>query len=112
MWIDPKSETRGDYFYIPRDESFGHLKSSDFLVYILKSASQNLVPQLRSIVTLQLNNPEFTSFDEVRSLYEGGFKLPTNILSKLSPIPFFKEVFRTDGESALKFPPPKVIQGI
>ncbi|CAL5195675.1 unnamed protein product [Lathyrus oleraceus] len=107
---DPKSETRGDYFYIPRDESFGHLKSSDFLVYILKSASQNLVPQLRSIVTLQLNNPEFTSFDEVRSLYEGGFKLPTNILSKLSPIPFFKEVFRTDGESALKFPPPKVIQ--
>ncbi|XP_058745333.1 linoleate 9S-lipoxygenase-like [Vicia villosa] len=107
---DPKSERRSDFFYIPRDESFGHLKSSDFLVYILKSASQNFVPQLRSIVTLQLNNSEFNTFDEIRSLYEGGFKLPTGILSKLSPIPFFKEIFRTDGESALKFPPPKVIQ--
>ncbi|CAI8607975.1 unnamed protein product [Vicia faba] len=107
---DPKSERRSDFFYLPRDESFGHLKSSDFLVYILKSASQNLIPQLRSVVTLQLNNPEFNTFDEIRSLYEGGFKLPTSVLSRLSPIPFFKEYFRTDGESALKFPPPKVIQ--
>ncbi|MCI12642.1 linoleate 9S-lipoxygenase-like, partial [Trifolium medium] len=46
----------------------------------------------------------------VRSLYDGGIKLPTDILSKISPIPLFKELFRSDGESALKFPPPKVIQ--
>ncbi|CAK8560361.1 unnamed protein product [Lathyrus sativus] len=107
---DPKSESRSDTVYLPRDESFGHTKSSDFLIYILKSASQNIIPQLRSVVTLQLNNPEFNTFEDVRSLYDGGIKLPTDILSKISPIPLFKELFRSDGESALKFPPPKVIQ--
>ncbi|XP_058750359.1 linoleate 9S-lipoxygenase-like [Vicia villosa] len=107
---DPKSESRSDIVYLPRDESFGHVKSSDFLVYILKSASQNIIPQLKSVVTLQLNNPEFNTFEDVRSLYDGGIKLPTEILSQISPIPLFKELFRSDGESALKFPPPKVVQ--
>ncbi|XP_061370342.1 linoleate 9S-lipoxygenase-like [Gastrolobium bilobum] len=82
---DPKSESRSDTVYLPRDESFGHEKSSDFLVYILKSASQNVIPRLQSVLTLQFNQPEFNSFDEVRGLYEGGIK-------------------------TLKFPPPKVIQ--
>ncbi|KAL2337926.1 hypothetical protein Fmac_012372 [Flemingia macrophylla] len=107
---DPKSESRSDTVYLPRDESFGHLKSSDFLVYILKSAAQNVIPQLQSALRLQFNNPEFTSFDDVRGLYDGGIKLPTDVLSKLSPIPLFTELFRTDGEQVLKFPPPKVIQ--
>ena len=108
---DPQSESRSDSVYLPRDESFGHLKSSDFLVYILKSASQNVIPQLQSALRLQFNKPEFTSFDDVRGLYDGGIKLPTDALSKISPIPLFTELFRTDGEQALKFPPPKVIQG-
>ncbi|KAL9304343.1 hypothetical protein ACSQ67_021606 [Phaseolus vulgaris] len=107
---DPKSESRSDSVYLPRDESFGHLKSSDFLVYILKSASQNVIPQLQSALRLQFNQPEFTNFDDVRGLYDGGIKLPTDALSKLSPIPLFTELFRTDGEQVLKFPPPKVIQ--
>ncbi|KAG5036395.1 hypothetical protein JHK86_017235 [Glycine max] len=98
------------FVYLPRDESFGHLKSSDFLVYILKSASQNVIPQLQSALSLQFNQPEFNSFYDVRGLYDGGIKLPTNTLSQLSPIPLFKELFRTDGEQALKFPTPKVIQ--
>uniref|UniRef100_A0A0R0IXL0 Lipoxygenase n=1 Tax=Glycine max TaxID=3847 RepID=A0A0R0IXL0_SOYBN len=93
-----------------KDESFGHLKSSDFLVYILKSASQNVIPQLQSALSLQFNQPEFNSFYDVRGLDDGGIKLPTNTLSQLSPIPLFKELFRTDGEQALKFPTPKVIQ--
>jgi linoleate 9S-lipoxygenase len=107
---DPKSESRSGFVYLPRDESFGHTKSSDFLVYILKSASQNIVPRLRSVVTGQFNQPEFNTFADVRSLYDGGIKVPTNFLSDLSPIPLFKELFRTDGESALKFVPPKVVQ--
>ncbi|OIW17162.1 hypothetical protein TanjilG_18117 [Lupinus angustifolius] len=107
---DPKSESRSDIVYLPRDESFGHLKSSDFLVYILKSASQNVIPQLQSAIRLQFNQPEFNSFEDVRGLYDGGIKLPTNILSDISPIPLFKELFRTDGEQALKFPEPNVIQ--
>ncbi|RHN39357.1 Linoleate 9S-lipoxygenase [Medicago truncatula] len=107
---DDKSESRSDFVYIPRDESFGHLKSSDFLVYILKSASQNVIPQLRSALTLQFNQPEFNTFEDVRSLYHGGIELPTNALSKISPIPVFQELLRTDGESALKFPRPKVVE--
>ncbi|MCH80837.1 linoleate 9S-lipoxygenase-like, partial [Trifolium medium] len=107
---DPKSESRSGFVYLPRDESFGHTKSSDFLVYILKSASQNIVPRLRSVVTLQFNQPEFNTFADVRSLYDGGIKVPTNFLSDIAPIPLFKELFRTDGESALKFVPPKVVQ--
>ncbi|XP_057432001.1 seed linoleate 9S-lipoxygenase-3-like, partial [Lotus japonicus] len=43
-------------------------------------------------------------------LYEGGIKLPTYILNKINPLPVLKEVFRTDGEQFLKFPPAKVIQ--
>ncbi|KAE9616206.1 hypothetical protein Lal_00017471 [Lupinus albus] len=107
---DTKSESRSDIVYLPRDEAFGHLKSSDFLVYILKSASQNVIPKLQSAIRLQFNQPEFNSFEDVRGLYDGGIKLPTNILSDISPIPLFKELFRTDGEQALKFPEPKVIQ--
>ncbi|GAU50940.1 hypothetical protein TSUD_191490 [Trifolium subterraneum] len=77
---DPKSERHSDIVYIPRDESFGQLKSSDFLAYKLKS------------------------------FYASGIKLPTNILSKFSPIPFFKELLRNDGEAPLKFSLPKVVQ--
>jgi linoleate 9S-lipoxygenase len=88
------------------------LKSSDFLVYILKSVSQNVIPILTSAVTLQFNKPEFETFEEVRTFYEGGIKLPTETLSKFSPIPFFKELLRNDGEAPLKFPLPKVVQGI
>ncbi|KAL5187346.1 Linoleate 9S-lipoxygenase-4 [Glycine soja] len=47
---------------------------------------------------------------EVRKLYEGGVTLPTNFLSKIAPIPVIKEIFQTDGEQFLKYPPPKVMQ--
>ncbi|CAI8607961.1 unnamed protein product [Vicia faba] len=77
---DLKSESPGE-IYVPRDENFGHLKSSDFLI-----------------------------FDDVRGLYEGGIKLPTDILSQIAPLPALKEILRTDGEQALKFPPPHVIK--
>ncbi|KAA0874857.1 hypothetical protein EYC94_25690, partial [Enterobacter hormaechei] len=107
---DPKSESRSSEFYLPRDEAFGHLKSNDFLVYILKGATQNVIPTLRSAVTLEFNDAEFNTFGDVQSLYDGGIKLPTDALSNLIPIPLLKEGLRTDGEAALKFPVPKVIQ--
>lgn len=75
--------------------------------------SQDVVPALQSVFfDLNFTPNEFDSFDEVHGLYDGGIKLPTNVLSKISPLPVLKEVFRTDGEQALKFPPPKVVQGI
>ena len=48
----------------------------------------------------------------MHGLYEVGIKLPTDALSKLSHITLFKELFQTEGEQALKFPKPKVNQGI
>ncbi|PNX98378.1 seed lipoxygenase, partial [Trifolium pratense] len=108
---DPKSESRSDSVYLPRDEAFGHLKSSDFLTYGLKAVSQNVVPALESVIfDLNFTPNEFDSFEEVHGLYEGGIKLPTDVLSKISPLPVLKEIFRTDGEQFLKYPPPKVIQ--
>jgi len=108
---DPNSEKPGE-IYVPRDENFGHLKSSDFLMYGIKSLSQNVLPMLKSaIFQLKITSSEFTSFDDVRSLYEGGIQLPTNFLSNISPIPALKEIFRTDGENVLQFPLPHVIQG-
>ncbi|RDX78494.1 Seed linoleate 9S-lipoxygenase, partial [Mucuna pruriens] len=107
---DPNSEAPGS-IYVPRDENFGHLKSSDFLTYLLKSLSQDVIPLFKSIIfDLNLTPNEFSSFDDVRSLYEGGIKLPTDILSPISPLPVLKEIFRTDGENVLQFPPPHVVQ--
>ncbi|OIW11831.1 hypothetical protein TanjilG_14643 [Lupinus angustifolius] len=107
---DPNSESRSGSVYIPRDEAFGHLKSSDFLIYGLKSVAQDVTSVLQSVFELDFTPDEFETFDEVRELYEGGIKLPTDAISKISPLPVLKEIFRTDGEEFLKFPTPKVIQ--
>ncbi|WJX55911.1 Lox2p [Trifolium repens] len=107
---DPKSEKPGD-IYVPRDENFGHLKSSDFLTYGIKSLSQDVLPLFKSVIfDLNFTPNEFDSFDEVRDLFEGGIELPTHVLSQISPLPVLKEIFRTDGEQVLKFPPPHVIK--
>ncbi|XP_027343811.1 seed linoleate 9S-lipoxygenase-2-like [Abrus precatorius] len=106
---DPKCEKPGEV-YVPRDENFGHLKSSDFLTYGIKSLSQYVLPAFQSAFDLNFTRPEFDSFQEVRDLYEGGIKLPTDVISTISPLPVIKELFRTDGEQVLKFPPPHVIQ--
>ncbi|KAE9584708.1 putative linoleate 9S-lipoxygenase [Lupinus albus] len=107
---DPNSESRSGSVYIPRDEAFGHLKSSDFLIYGLKSVAQDVTSVLQSVFELDFTPNEFETFDEVRELYEGGIKLPTDAISKISPLPVLNEIFRTDGEQFLKFPTPKVIQ--
>ncbi|WVZ25365.1 hypothetical protein V8G54_003909 [Vigna mungo] len=109
---DPKSEKLAAEFYIPRDEKFGHLKSSDFLSYSLKSLSQTLLPSLENVVDTDFTWNEFDSFQEVRDLYEGGIKLPTGVLSAISPLPVFKELFRSDGENVLQLPPPHVIRAV
>lgn len=74
--------------------------------------SQDVIPLFKSVIfDLNFTPNEFDSFDEVRDLFEGGIELPTNVLSKISPLPVLKEIFRTDGEQVLKFPPPHVIKG-
>ncbi|KAL2332251.1 hypothetical protein Fmac_019832 [Flemingia macrophylla] len=106
---DTNCEKPGE-IYVPRDEKFGHLKSSDFLIYGIKSLSQFVLPAFQSAFDYNLTPNEFHSFQDVRDLYEGGIKLPTDVISTISPLPVIKELFRTDGEQVLKFPTPLVIR--
>jgi len=109
---DPNSEKPSDFVYLPRDEAFGHTKSSDFLAYALKSVSQDVLPVLTDAFDGNILSLEFDNFQEVHKLYEGGVTLPTNFLSKYAPIPVLKEILRTDGEQFLKYPLPHVMKGV
>ncbi|KAK9288082.1 hypothetical protein L1049_016529 [Liquidambar formosana] len=113
---DPNSEKRLPLLsldiYVPRDERFGHLKFSDFLVYALKSLVQVLIPEISSICDKTFN--EFDTFQDVLNLYEGGIKLPNgqtvNKIRDRIPWEMLKELIRNDGERFLKFPMPDVIK--
>ncbi|KAL2490537.1 Linoleate 9S-lipoxygenase 1 [Abeliophyllum distichum] len=114
---DPNSESRIPLLtsldiYVPRDERFGHLKMSDFLAYALKSVVQFLLPEFEDLCDSTRN--EFDSFKDVLQIYEGGFKLPDgpllkNIFDNI-PLEMLKELLRSDGEGAFKFPMPQVIK--
>ncbi|KAB1227150.1 putative linoleate 9S-lipoxygenase 5 [Morella rubra] len=113
---DPNTESRLKLVmslnvYVPRDERFGHLKMSDFLAYGLKSIAQFLKPELESL--FDRTPSEFDSFQDVLKIYEGGFKLPNNVLKNIVdniPAEMLKEIFPTDGEGLLKYPMPQVIK--
>ena len=86
---------------------------SDFLTYGLKSVTHDIKPALDSVFKGFSN--EFDSFEEVKNMYDGGLPLPQGLLKEISdrmPSTILKEIFRTDGEQFLRFPTPKVIQGI
>ncbi|KAM1694280.1 hypothetical protein ACFX1X_033742 [Malus domestica] len=113
---DPNSESnlpliQSLNIYVPRDERFGHLKLSDFLVYALKSTAQFITPELESL--FDQTPSEFDSFEDVLKLYEGGIPLPEGLLKDIGdkiPAEMLKEIFRTDGAQLLKFPKPQVIK--
>lgn len=114
---DPKSESRIPLLmslniYVPRDERFGHIKLSDFLMYALKSIVQFLIPEFQAL--FDSTPDEFDSFEDVLRLYEGGIKLPQGpflkALTDSIPLEILKEIIRTDGEGKFKFPTPQVIQ--
>ncbi|KAK4267264.1 hypothetical protein QN277_024064 [Acacia crassicarpa] len=93
--------------YVPRDESSGDTKMSDFLTHGLKSVSQSIQQNLNFL------DREFDSFEEVRHLYETDIQLSIGILNSISDKlsgQILKEILRTDGERLLKFPTPQVIQ--
>ncbi|KAL5701873.1 hypothetical protein ACHQM5_027159 [Ranunculus cassubicifolius] len=112
---DPNTESRLPLLsldiYVPRDERFGHIKLSDFLAYALKSVVQVILPEIKDLCDKTPN--EFETFQDVLNLYEGGIKLPRELLDKISnaiPLEMLKELIRTDGEPFLKYPTPQVIQ--
>ncbi|KAK6804967.1 hypothetical protein RDI58_002751 [Solanum bulbocastanum] len=115
--IDPKSESRLPLrktldIYVPRDERFSPLKMSDFAATGLKSIFQFLVP---GFLALFNKTPfEFDSFQDMSKLYEGGIKLPSkSFVDKIRdhlPLELLKELLRSDGDYAFKFPMPQVIR--
>ena len=118
IFIDRNTESRRFLpattfnIYVPRDEQFGHLKTSDFIGFSLKGVVNQIIPLFEAFVDLTPN--EFDSFKEVDNLYYNGLPLPTGLLNQIVsqiPLPMMKEVFRTDGQQLLKFPVPQVIKG-
>ena len=100
------------FIYVPQDERFGYAKMTDFLAYALKFLAQDIQPALQGFLD---GTKEIDSFKEIFKLYEGGFKLPPEVLERIRkamPGELLKELFRTDGEGFLKFPKPHVIRGI
>lgn len=99
--------------YVPRDERFGHLKLSDFLAYALKSIAQFLLPEFEALC--DSTPDEFSTFQDVLKLYEGGIKLPEGpLLDNIKehiPLELLQELLRTDGAGLAKFPLPQVIKG-
>ncbi|CAI0551398.1 unnamed protein product [Linum tenue] len=114
---DPKVESRLPLLmsldiYVPRDERFGHLKMSDFLLNGLKAIVQIVKPELEALCSEDGN--EFDSFDDALKLYDGGVKLPRgptlDNLWKDIPLDIINLIFHTDGERILKYPLPEVIK--
>jgi len=75
---------------------------------------QMLLPAFKALFD---NTPnEFDSFADVLKLYEGGIKLPRGPLLKAItdsiPLEILKDILQTDGQGLLKYPTPRVIQGI
>ncbi|XP_048424482.1 probable linoleate 9S-lipoxygenase 5 isoform X2 [Pyrus x bretschneideri] len=99
------------FVYVPRDERFGHLKTSDAIAYALKSVSRLVKPD--ELATLVASQNEFGSLKDVIKLYEGGIRLPEVLQKSVRdniPLETIKELFRPDGENFLKFPVPQVIK--
>lgn len=116
---DPKSESRLPLLtsvnvYVPRDERFGHLRVSDFVIYALKAVIQFLVPELEAL--FDSSPADFDTFEDVLKLYSDGIKiLQGPLVEKIrEKIPFeaLKELIRVDGDEGLiKLPTPHVISG-
>ncbi|PIN14950.1 Linoleate 9S-lipoxygenase [Handroanthus impetiginosus] len=114
---DPNTESRLPLYqslniYVPKDERFSQMKMSDFVAYALKSIFQFLAPEFEAL--FDKTPSEFDSFEDVLQLYEGGIKASnTSLLEKIReriPYEMIKELLRSDGEKAFKFPLPQVIK--
>ena len=96
---------------VPRDERFGHLKMSDFLVQSLKAIVQFLVPELKSLFDSTMN--EFNSFKDIKKLFSDGKKFPNNSILEAAknfiPFELVKEFLTIDGEKLFRYPLPQVI---
>ncbi|KAL4556317.1 hypothetical protein LXL04_038964 [Taraxacum kok-saghyz] len=114
---DPRTESRLPLvmslnIYVPRDERFGVLKFSDFLVYALQVFVQLLIPEFQALS--DRSYAEFDSFEDILKLYEGGFKLHGGpLLDRIReniPFEMQKVLLERDTDEFYKFPTPQVIK--
>ncbi|EPS73037.1 lipoxygenase, partial [Genlisea aurea] len=114
---DPNTESRLPLYeslsiYVPRDERFSDIKMSDSVAYALKSIFQFLAPEFRAL--FHETPGEFDCINDVLRLYEDGIKISSgSLLDRIRekiPSETIRELLRSDGEGALKFPVPLVIQ--
>nr|CAB3475078.1 unnamed protein product [Digitaria exilis] len=92
-------------YYVPRDERFGPIKSSDFLGYSVKAL-------VVGAVLKKNNRMEFNSFKDILQLYEGGIKVPNgpDLDEICRQFPLVKDVMPISGDFLLKLPMPKIIK--
>ncbi|KAL5577514.1 hypothetical protein UlMin_019213 [Ulmus minor] len=107
---DSKCESKIKLFsssitYVPRDEQFGILKTSNFFSYGAMSFWTQVFDS---------NPGEFKTFQDVLQMYKGEPSTPlklSELAKKSVPVKILKEVFlQTDGEWFLGFPMPHVIK--
>ncbi|CAN1359032.1 Linoleate 13S-lipoxygenase 2-1, chloroplastic [Linum perenne] len=74
IYAYPESESRGLYFYVPRDEEFSEIKTAQFGAKTLYSVLHALVPTLETIlIDKDLGFPHFTAINE---MFDQGLNLP------------------------------------
>ncbi|BBN20000.1 protein MpLOX13 [Marchantia polymorpha subsp. ruderalis] len=105
--------------YLPRDERFSRVKNSGFLASGIKAIAHFIVPAIISYFDDTPN--EFSSFDEIKSLYDTGINLHGRLeSSKIKPKskapadnPFIllDTIFDADGQdkSVIHFPLPDIV---
>ncbi|KAL4335203.1 hypothetical protein GQ457_07G043520 [Hibiscus cannabinus] len=104
---DPESESRSNFFYVPRDEEFSAVKEKSFSSTTLYSVAHALVPSLETaIVDKHLGFPYFTAID---LLFKEGFPLPPMEGFWKSLLPRLIKAISTN-TSALRFEPPETME--
>uniref|UniRef100_A0A0D9X9L7 linoleate 13S-lipoxygenase n=1 Tax=Leersia perrieri TaxID=77586 RepID=A0A0D9X9L7_9ORYZ len=104
---NPKSESRSNSVYVPRDEEFSEVKNTQFSLKTLQSVLHAAVPVAQSTI-LDSNQP-FPSFFVIDKLFEDGVELPgvekLNFLQSI--VPRLLELLRDGpGDKVLLFDTP------
>ncbi|WVZ25367.1 hypothetical protein V8G54_003911 [Vigna mungo] len=98
-------EVRVEVNYVPRDEDFSQEKTVEFLSLGRTKLAGRIEPLLLSLY-LKITSNEFTGFQEVDKMYEGGVDLPLSINANRTP-----SVITGKGiPTVIDFPVPAVIK--
>ncbi|KAM7280444.1 hypothetical protein ACFE04_007578 [Oxalis oulophora] len=80
---DPEAETRGNYFYVPRDETFSEIKEVTFGAKTLYSVIHALLPNLEGV--FQDKDESFPYFTAIDAMFNEGIDIPKTDQKGLLP---------------------------